>query len=202
MLINASRLLGYPILSLHVGGPVAWVYSEIVDPEKLKIVAFYVEGPAIKNDPEAGDIMEASDVREFSNMGMIVDSTDDFVEEGQVKKLDKILALNFSLFGLKVVTKKGTKLGKIADFVVDTDNYMVHQLVVKRPVVKAFLDPELIIPRREILEIDDYKIVVKDEEEKIRKRAAHEDFVPNFVNPFREPDFSASRAEQSRKSNE
>lgn len=180
----------------------AWVYSEIVDPEKLKIVAFYVEGPAIKNDPEAGDIMEASDVREFSNMGMIVDSTDDFVEEGQVKKLDKILALNFSLFGLKVVTKKGTKLGKIADFVVDTDNYMVHQLVVKRPVVKAFLDPELIIPRREILEIDDYKIVVKDEEEKIRKRAAHEDFVPNFVNPFREPDFSASRAEQSRKSNE
>lgn len=202
MLINASRLLGYPILSLHVGGPVAWVYSEIVDPEKLKIVAFYVEGPAIKNDPEAGDIMEASDVREFSNMGMIVDSTDDFVEEGQVKKLDKILALNFSLFGLKVVTKKGTKLGKIADFVVDTDNYMVHQLVVKRPVVKAFLDPELIIPRREILEIDDYKIVVKDEEEKIRKRATHEDFVPNFVNPFREPDFSASRAEQSRKSNE
>lgn len=202
MLINASRLLGYPILSLHVGGPVAWVYSEIVDPEKLKIVAFYVEGPAIKNDPEAGDIMEASDVREFSNMGMIVDSTDDFVEEGQVKKLDKILALNFSLFGLKVVTKKGTKLGKIADFVVDTDNYMVHQLVVKRPVVKAFLDPELIIPRGEILEIDDYKIVVKDEEEKIRKRATHEDFVPNFVNPFREPDFSASRAEQSRKSNE
>lgn len=202
MLINASRLLGYPILSLHVGGPVAWVYSEVVDPEKLKIVAFYVEGPAIKNDPEVGDIMEASDVREFSNMGMIVDSVDDFVEEGQVKKLDKILELNFSLFGLKVVTKKGTKLGKIVDFVVDTDNYMVHQLVVKRPVVKAFLDPELIIPRKEILEIDDYKIVVKDEEEKIRKRATHEDFVPNFVNPFREPDFSANRIDRSRKPNE
>ena len=202
MLINASRLLGYPILSLHVGGPVAWVYSEVVDPEKLKIVAFYVEGPAIKNDPEVGDIMEAGDVREFSNMGMIVDSVDDFVEEGQVKKLDKILELNFSLFGLKVVTKKGTKLGKIVDFVVDTDNYMVHQLVVKRPVVKAFLDPELIIPRKEILEIDDYKIVVKDEEEKIRKRATHEDFVPNFVNPFREPDFSANRIDRSRKPNE
>lgn len=202
MLINASRLLGYPILSLHVGGPVAWVYSEIVDPEKLKIVAFYVEGPAIENDPEVGDIMEANDVREFSNVGMIVDSVDDFVNEGDVKKLDKILALNFSLFGLKVVTKKGTKLGKIMDFVVDTDNYMVHQLVVKRPVVKAFLDPELIIPRKEILEIDDYKIVVKDEEEKIRKRVTHEDFVPNFVNPFREPDFSASRIERTRKSDE
>ncbi len=202
MLINASKLLGYPILSLHMGGPIAWVYSEIVDPEKMKIVAFYVEGPAIKNNPEVGDIMEASDVREFSDLGMIVDSEDDFVNEGEVKKLDKVLALNFSLYGLKVVTKKGTKLGKIVDFVVDTDNYMVHQLVVKRPVVKAFLDPELIIPRKEILEIDDYKIVVKDEEEKIRKRATHEDFVPNFVNPFREPDFSASRIERARKIDE
>ena len=202
MLINASKLLGYPILSLHMGGPIAWVYSEIVDPEKMKIVAFYVEGPAIKNNPEVGDIMEASDVREFSDLGMIVDSEDDFVNEGEVKKLDKVLALNFSLYGLKVVTKKGTKLGKIVDFVVDTDNYMVHQRVVKRPVVKAFLDPELIIPRKEILEIDDYKIVVKDEEEKIRKRATHEDFVPNFVNPFREPDFSASRIERARKIDE
>ncbi len=202
MLINASRLLSYPVLSLHVGGPIAWVYSEIVDPEKMKIVAFYVEGPAINNNPEVGDILEASDVREFSDLGMIVDSEDDFTTEGEVKKLDKVLALNFSLYGLKVVTKKGTKLGKIVDFVVDTDNYMVHQLVVKRPVVKAFLDPELIIPRREILEIDDYKIVVKDEEEKIRKRAIKEDFVPNFVNPFREPDFSASRIERTRKIDE
>lgn len=199
MLINASRLLNYPILSLHMGGPVAWVYSEVVDPEKMKIVAFCVDGPAIKNDPEVGNIMEASDVREFSDLGMIVDSADDFVNEGEVKRLDKVLALNFSLYGLKVVTKKGTKLGKIVDFVVDTDNYMVHQLVVKRPIVKAFLDPELIIPRKEILEIDDYQIVVKDEEEKIRKRAAREDFVPNFVNPFREPDFSTSRIEKTRK---
>ena len=202
MLVNASRLLRYPILSLHMGGPVAWIYSEIVDPEKLKIVAFYVDGPAIKNNPEAGNIMEATDIRELSDLGIIVDSADDFVVEGQVKRLDKILALNFSLFGLKVITKKGTKLGKVIDFVVDTDNFMVHQLVVKRPMVKAFLDPELIIPRKEILEIDDYKITVKDEEDKIRKRAVREDFMSNFVNPFREPDFSASRAEQTGRTDE
>lgn len=199
MLVNASRLLGYSILSLHVGGPVARVVSEIVDPEKLKIVAFYVDGAEVKNDPEIGDILEVADVREYADVGMIVNSTDDFVSKGQVKKLDEILALNFSLFGLKVVTKKGTRLGKIVDFVVDTNNFMVHQLVVKRPTIKSLLDPELMIPRKEILEIDDYKIVVKDEEEKIKKRATHEDFVPNFVNPFREPEFSTSRIERPRK---
>lgn len=193
MLVNASQLLNYPVLSLHVGGPVAWVDAEVVDPEKLKIVAFYVSGPAMKNDPEVGEILETEDVREFSNLGMIVDSVEDFVNQGDVMKLDKVLELNFSLFGLKVETKKGSKLGKITDFVVDTDSFMVHQLVVKRPAVKALLDPELIIPRKEIVEVNDYKIIVKDEEDKIRKRVAREDFVPNFVNPFREPDFSASR---------
>ena len=194
MLVNATRLMNYPVLSLHVGGPVAWADAEVVDPEKLKIVAFYVSGPAVQNDPEVGEIMETRDVREFSNMGMIIDTVESFVNPGDVVKLDKILELNFSLIGLKVETKKGTKLGKIVDYVVDSETFMVQQLIVKRPVMKALIDPELIIPRREIVEVNDYKIIVKDEEEKIRKRATREDFIPNFVNPFREPDFSASRA--------
>lgn len=188
---------------MHVGGPTAWVKSGIIDPEKLKIMAFELEGPIIKNDPEIGDILEAEDVREFADIGMIVDSADVFVNKGDVAKIDKLLSLRFSLFGLKVKTKKGSKLGKILDFVVDTDNFVVHQLVVKRPAVKALLDPELIIPRREIVEVNDYEIIVKDEEKKIKeKAAAPEDFVPNFVNPFRNPDFSANQIDHSGDINE
>ena len=189
-----SRLLHYPILSLHMGGQIAWVVEEIVDPEKLKIVAFYVDGPVIKNDPEVGCFLETDDIREYSPLGIIVDSEERFVNQGDVIKLDKILELNFSLMGLKVRTKKGSKLGRIIDFTVDTSSFMIQQLIVKRPFTKAFIDPELVIPRREILEINDDEIIVKDEEEKIRKKAAKEDFIPNFVNPFREPGFSASRA--------
>ena len=198
MLMSASRLVNYPVLSLHVGGPIAWVNSIIVDPEKLKIIAFNVGGPAVKNDPEAGNILEVSDVREFADSGMIVDSIEDFVSHGDVIKLDKVMELNFELNGLKVETKHGTKLGKIIDYIVDTETFTVHQLVVKRPVIKALVDPELIIPRKEIVEVNDYKIIVKDEEEKIRKRATREEFVPNFVNPFREPDFSANRMQKEK----
>ena len=198
MLINASRLINYPVLSLHVGGPIAWVNADIVDPEKLKIIAFKVDGPAIKNDLEAGNILEARDVREFADSGMIIDSIEDFVNPGDVIKLDKVMELNFALNGLKVETKKGSKLGKVIDYVVDTETFTVLQLVVKRPAVKALIDPELIVPRKQIVEVNDYKIIVKDEEEKIRKRAEHEDFIPNFVNPFREPDFSANRMEKEK----
>ena len=51
--------------------------------------------------------------------------------------------------------------------------------------LKSFLDPELTIPRREIVEITDTKVIVKDDEKTIRTKATTEDFVPNFVNPFR-----------------
>ena len=101
------------------------------------------------------------------------------------------MELNFNVVGLKVETKKGSKLGKVTDFTVTSDNFSVQQIIVKRPAIKSFLDPELIIPRAEIVEITDYKIIVRDEEKVIKERALKEDFVPNFVNPFRKTEVPA-----------
>ncbi|MBQ2637576.1 PRC-barrel domain-containing protein [Candidatus Saccharibacteria bacterium] len=195
MLMNGSRLINFPILSLHVGGAIARTARPVINPDNLKIIA-YETIPTPLLDEEAGEILETRDVREFANVGMIVDSGDVFVNRGDVIKLDKILDLNFDLIGLKVETKKGTKLGKVLDYTVNTDDFSVLQLIIKRPAMKAFLDPELVIPKKEIVEITDYKVIVKDEEDKIRKKAVKENFVPNFVNPFREPDFSSSRVDR------
>ncbi|MBQ2659892.1 PRC-barrel domain-containing protein [Candidatus Saccharibacteria bacterium] len=189
MLVNGSRLKNFPVLSLHLGGPAARTQELIVDPKKFQIVGFYVDGASVRNG-ESGNILESNAVREYSKLGMIVDSTDDFVNEGDVIRLDEIIKLRFKLDGLKVITKKKTKLGKVVDFTVDTENFKILQIIVQRPPLKAFIDPELVISRKEIVEISNEKIVVKDEEEKIRKKAMKEDFVPNFVNPFREPNFA------------
>lgn len=196
MLISASKLSNYPVLSLHVGGEIAQVKSLIIDPAKLQIIAFQVDGLAIRNDPEVGDFLESRDVREFASIGMIIDSSERLVNSEDVVKLKEVLALDFGLIGLKVETKKGSNLGKITDFTVETDTFKIKQLIVRRPVLKAIIDPELTIPRKEIIEVADDKIVVKDEEEKIRTRALKDDFVPNFVNPFREPDFSNRKTVQ------
>ena len=193
MLINASKLVGYPVLSLHVGGEVARVVGLVIDPAKLQIVALKVDGADVRNAPEAREFLETRDVREFANIGMIIDSSERFVKADDVLKLQEILALEFSPMGLKVETKKGSYLGKVTDVTVDTETMKIHQLIVRRPMLKALMDPELIIPRKEIVEVTDFKIIVKDEEEKIRMKALREDFVPNFVNPFREPDFSSRK---------
>lgn len=179
---------------MHVGGPVASIKRTVIDPNNLKIIAFELNGAVIGRD--TGNILDVTDIREVANIGMIIDSTDDLVEREDVIKIDNVMKLNFSLVGLKVKTKKGSKLGKVMDFVLDTETFTIHQLIVHRPATKALLNPELTIPRSEIVEINDYEVIVKDEEKTVKKKAAEpmKDFVPNFVNPFREPTFSTMRS--------
>lgn len=190
MLISANSLIRYPVLSMHIGGQIAFVTDLVIDPDNLKVVAFRVAGPEVGG--EVGDLLQTKDVREYSNLGIIIDSIDEFVNETDVIKLRKILEIDFSLIGKKVVTKKGSKLGKVVGYNISTDDFSIMQLQVARPILKSFLDPELLIGRSEVVKVTDDKIVVKDEESKIRQKAMSDDFVPNFVNPFREPNLSTT----------
>ena len=188
MLVTATKLTGTPILSMQAGGAIGYIKEPIIDPDGLKVVAFYLEGGVI---PRSGaNILDISSIREYSKYGMVIDSIEELIAPGDVVKVDKILELNFNLIDLKVETKKRSKLGKVMDYTIDPESYIVQQIIVKRPVMKSFLDPELTIHRKEIVEITDYKIIIKDEEKELKERAEKEDFVPNFVNPFREPGFA------------
>ena len=191
MLVRGSNLINAPIASLQVGAPIAWVKEAIMDPDTLKIIAFTTTGPLVAK--AQNNILPASSVREYSSQyGLVVDSIDELVAREDIVKIDKVMGLSFFMHGLKVETKKGSKLGRVEDYTVTDDNFMLQQIIVKRPTIKSFLDPELTIPRKEISEVTDYKIIVKDEEKEIRRKAENEDFIPNFVNPFRkktEPDY-------------
>ncbi len=197
MLIYGSRLIGYPVLSLHTGTPIGWIDGIVIDPNDLKIIAFRLRD--IQADEEVGEYLEVRDIREFSKIGIIIDSADVLADPEDVIKLDEILKLNFMLLDLKVVTKKKAKLGRVIDYTADTDGWMIQQIAVKRPLLKSFGDSELLISRKRIDEVTDYKIIVKDELEKIKKAAEKEEFVPNFVNPFRsqsqQPQFSQAHSQ-------
>lgn len=201
MLINGSSLQNRAILSLHVGGKIAEVIEPIIDPNDLSLIAFRVEGPLVRGD--VGDILPIESVREFSRQGIIVDSIDELVDGDEIVRLRDILKLRFSLQGIKVVTCKKTKLGKVSDYTIDTTTWSVRQLIVRRPVMKSLIDPELVISRQSIVEISDYYITVKDEHEKAKNKSSiteNREFIPNFINPFREPDFAAENSAEAKNS--
>lgn len=201
MLVYASRLIGTPVLSVQAGGRIAVIAEPIVDPDNLKIIAFKLAGPLIAKS--SANILDVRSIREYSNYGIVIDDIDELLEKDDVVKISDVLRLNFALNGLKVETKKGSKLGKIEDYTLTSEDFVVQQLIVKRPIIKSFIDPELTIPRKEIIEITDYKIIVKDEEKTIKIKAEKEEFVPNFVNPFRksEQDFAPAEAKSEKPKN-
>jgi len=204
MLVIGSNMTGFPVLSIHLGGEVAFAQRAIVDPETLQIIAFELGGDVI-SDPEVGNYLMIDDIREYSSEGFIVDSTDVFVEKEDVIRLNEVLELGFNLIGLKVVTKEDRKLGKVEDFTIDTNSFMIYQLIVRRPMLQSFSDPQLTINRSQITEIDDYKVTIDHDREEIKlptKKKSDEEFVPNFVNPFRKPSYAGQEDESSRASEE
>ena len=196
MLLIGSKMIGMPVLSLHVGGAIASTNEAIIDPEDLRVIAYGLEGPIIKNDPEVGDILSVDDVREVSATGLIVDSADRFVTREDVIHLDEVMDLGFKLVGLKVVTQDGKKIGKISDYTLDSSTFMIYQLIVQRPFMSSLIDPELTINRSQIVEIDDFKVTIKHDKAQVKvsktkkKANVEEEFVPNFTNPFRKPAYT------------
>lgn len=193
MLVEGSKLLNYPILSLHTASKIAEVKALIIDPNFLKVVAFEINVASSKQRL----FLETASVREFSKMGMIVDSDEEFVEQGDVIKLKEMIELGFTLENMKVLSKKKTMLGRVEDFMVTTDDFRVMQLIIKRPIYISLIDPELVIGRSEIHEINDTEIIVKSDESTIIKKSGALDFVPNFVNPFKDGKYIASENNNS-----
>ena len=185
MIILGSNLNHAPIVSIQTSGEVAHTERAIIDPADLRVLAYSVTGALLPKTPQ---LMRIADVRELSSMGFIVDSIDEFVAPNDVINLQKIYDLQFDLL---VVDQRRHKLGKIIDFTIDTNTFLVQQLTVKRPLFRSLNDTELLIHRSQIIEINNDEIVVHSET-KAPEPELHE-VVGSYVNPFRK----ANPAKQS-----
>lgn len=189
MLIYGSDLKGKSVLSLHTSMPIGQLDEPVINPYNLKIMAFKLIGPRL-DQPEDSYLL-VQDVREISPAGLIVNSSDEIVSRDDVVKLKETIELGFKLPETKVVSKNGSKLGKVIGYTLDLRTMSVEQILVERTFFKAFVDPELMIHRSKIVEITNEQITVQEEKEKPKAtKAVKEKIEPvgEFVNPFRKPD--------------
>lgn len=180
MLIAGSRFLNTPVMGLQTGSELARTSREIIDPRTLEIVGYDLEGPLLTERPS---VLRIADVREFSNIGIIVDSSDEFVAPGDIIKLSEIYELKFELLGKPVFDKKRHKLGKVIGYTIDTTGFLIQQLSIKRPFLKSLDDTELLVHRSQIIEVNDHEIIVNSEEEVASEPAATH--LRSYHNPFR-----------------
>lgn len=191
MLITGSRLIDAPVMGLQTGGELARTKQAVIDPRSLKILAYELTGPRLTTEPA---LLRIADVREFSDIGLIVDSSDEFVSPEDIIKLNEIYQLHFDPIGMRVVDEKNHKLGKVDGYTIETTGFVVQQLSVRRPLLKSLSDTHLLVHRTQITEITDSQIVVRSE---MKPQPVASINRSGYENPFRKPS-GAPRPEHSR----
>jgi uncharacterized protein YrrD len=191
MLLTGSQLIGTPVMSLQTGKELARTQTAVINPHNLSVVAYKIEGQHLDHNPS---YLRIADLRELGSLGMIVDSSDEFVEPEDIITDKAIYEMEFELEGKHVVDDRGSKVGKVTDYVVDIDSFVIQQLNVKRPLLRSFTDDELLIHRAQIVEVTDDTIIIKSgriKETPLKGESRH------YINPFRQttPQPEAARAE-------
>lgn len=182
MLLAGSRLIDAPVMGLQTGGELARTKQAVINPRTLEIVAYELTGPRLNTEPT---LLRIVDVREFSDIGLIVDSSDEFVLPEDIIKLNEIYQLRFNPIGMSVIDEKRHKLGKVDSYTIETTGFVIQQLSVRRPWLKSLSDTHLLIHRTQITEINNDDIIVRSE---IKPQpVTRTDRPSTYHNPFRKP---------------
>lgn len=178
MLLSYERLTDTPVMSLQTGAELARTKHIVIDPRDLTIVAYELDGAALDEHPS---FLRPVDVRELSGLGLIVDSSDEFVGLDDVIRIQQVREFDFELLGMEVIDDHNKKLGKVQSYNVDSASFSVQQLVVKRPLLRSFTETELLIHRSQVIEINDEHIKVRSTSTK----ESAKNVVREYTNPFR-----------------
>lgn len=155
-----SQLIGRPVLSVHAGSPIGEIANIVINPHNLTIPAFRVtRRHSYGEEPE---ILLSQDIREISRRGVVINHEEDLAPPEDLIRLKEILELDFQLIAKEVRTESNKKLGKVEEYVVEIDQYTVFNLHVRRPAWRSLADSSLVINRQLIVEVNDYRVIVKD----------------------------------------
>jgi sporulation protein YlmC with PRC-barrel domain len=166
MLILNEAISGKKIMSVHSGGSIATISEPVIDPKNLKIVAFSISSKGLKYF----SVVHSSDIREWSPLGAIINSEDEIIEvDENMPKIRSVVEDGFDLVGIKVRTESGKRLGKVKNFVFETDGYFVVKLYIEKTGLLAILNPVLLVERDSVVDVTKKYLVVKDAAIKLKQ---------------------------------
>ena len=169
-------------MGLQTGTQLAVAKTPIIDPNNLRIIAYEVDGSLLVEKPS---FIRIADIRELSDVGMIIDSNDEFVGLHDVIAIENIYKLGFKLLGLNVIDESKHKLGKVSDYSLEVGSFIIEQLNVSRGIIKSLSETERLIHRTQIVEINNDNVIVKSIAEKLEPITDSKKL--SYMNPFRQP---------------
>ncbi len=182
MLAPIKRFIGIPILSLQTGSELAKTSDVIIDPRKLKVVALRVSGNRLDHTES---VLHPEDIREISDLGIIVDNSDQLMSTEGLVRLQEIIDFGFVLEGVHIEDDQHRKLGTVKDYAIDPESFFVQQLYIQPPFVRSLSITALVVHRSQIISVTNRKIIVKSDA--VKEKVSEKTAATSLVNPFRAP---------------
>ncbi len=158
MLQLSGSIINKPVMSLRTGSQVAVTIGPIINPNNLKLEAFYCQD----NKTKKRLVLLYQDIRDVITKGIVVNDHEVLTEPEELVRLKKIMDINFDLMGKQVVTVSKDKVGKVNDYAVETSTTYIQKIYVSQSLIKSFTSGSLSVDRSQIVEITDRKIVIND----------------------------------------
>lgn len=169
MLVLSEAVADKKVMSIHAGGAIATTSAAIIDPKNLKIVAFSVSAKGLKYF----SVVHSSDIREWSALGVIINSEDDVMEvDENMPKIREIIESNFKLEGIGVRTESGKRLGRVKNYVFETDGFFVVKLYIEKSSMLGLFSQPLVIERDSVVNVTNKFIVVSDDKAKAKLKSS------------------------------
>lgn len=161
MLIQSKHLEGAKVLSLHTGQPVGELAEPIINPNKFKVDGFYVTGPWQQQSKQPM-ILLSQDIREIAARRVLINSIDEITPLNELIRIKDVVKLGYSLVAKPVRTESKQRLGKVDDYVINTEGFSIQKIYVKQSLLRSMSMHSLVIDRSQIVEINDKQVVVSD----------------------------------------
>lgn len=167
MLKLGKDLINISVMSLRTGSPIGTATSMIINPNNLKVEGWYVQDQFSKKKL----VLLSEDIRDFIPQGFAVNDHEVLTEESELIRLKPILEIAFDLNGKYVASQSGRQYGRISEFAVETNSFLVKKIYAAQSIIKSFSTGSLSIDRTQIVEITNKTIIIEDPTEPVRSGA-------------------------------
>ncbi len=154
MKLTFVKAVGIPVISEQAEGPVALMKETLINPEDGGVLAVSLIG--------SKQVISVRDIRKWSPEGVKVVDETSLIDREELIKLSEFSQVHTQIFAKEVYKEDGTLLGLVHDFVFDTNVGQLTQIYVVKKLLFFFTVEKRIIDYREIIEIQEERIIVKD----------------------------------------
>lgn len=155
MLLQALNILNLPIASLDTNEKIGKIGGVIVDVKSLNIIGFIIQKTSFFWAKKY--YVSSVDVLDLDTNGLVVQNEKKVIDPEEVVRANKIIKQRFSLFRLPAETRNHQKLGKIDDFVIDTNTLSVTSFY-----LTGFLESK-IIETKNVYKVTKNKIIFEND---------------------------------------